>query len=140
LPDGDHTYTPHEKVDGKTYVLNEVVASNDQGSRSAWVLVKQKETMLTVNLVSTAGLPDGQVQLQAIVNGKEKSGQWSLPMNGPGCIDENTGLYTADEEAEDRFVLIVGLYVSDDLGNIEGHIILPLPLGEFEPELDRMKA
>lgn len=141
LPDGDHTYTPHAKVENKTYVLDEVVVSNGQGSRSAWVLVKQKEPGLIAKPLPTQGLPAGHVQLQAIVNGSDMTEQcvWSLPLNGPGRIDESTGRYIADAAATERFVVIFGLVDGGAFGKFEGHLILALPLGEFEQVLDMMK-
>lgn len=142
LRDGDHTYTPPAKVGNKTYVLDEVVISNAQGTRSAWVLVKQMPSSLVVKPASAAVLTAGKLQLQAIFGSRDVTEicTWSLPMNGPGSIDESTGLYTSDPESTERFVLVFGLVDGGLLGEIEGHIILPLPLGEFGTEVEMMKA
>jgi hypothetical protein len=130
-PGGDHTYIAGPRVANKTYVLDEIEVSNSQGdTRSAHVLVLQIDPGVTVKPVENPNLPPGQIQLQAVVNGLVKKAEWSLPLEGPGWIDE-TGLYNDDINTKERFVLIRATVDGGDFGIFEGHLILPLPLADF---------
>jgi len=130
-PGGDHTYIAGPPVANKTYVLDEIEVSNSAGdTRSAYVLVLQREPGVTVKPVENANLPPGQVQLQASVNGTVIDAEWSLPLEGPGWID-TTGLYSDDIGAKERFVLIKAMVDGGVFGKFEGHLILPLPLSDF---------
>ncbi|MNY26460.1 hypothetical protein D3C86_1603110 [compost metagenome] len=132
-PDGDRTYIAGPKVANKTYVLDEIEVTDSQGSlvRSAYVLVLQHEPGITIRPVEDSGLPEGQVQLKAFVNGHVmENAQWSLPLGGPGSLDES-GLYSDDVNAKERFVLIMASVEVEPLGTFQGHIVLPLPLADF---------
>ena len=130
-PGGDHTYIAGPQVANKTYVLDEIEVSNSEGyTRSAYVLVLQNEPGVMVKPVENPNLPPGQIQLQASVNGTVMDAEWSLPLEGPGWIDE-TGLYSDDIGAKERFVLIKSMVDGGEFGKFEGHLILPLPLTDF---------
>jgi hypothetical protein len=129
-PGGDHTYIAGSQVANRTYVLEEIEVRDSQGieTRSAWVLVIQKESLVTVKPVENSNLPPGQIQLQAIFDGAPEAGTWTIKC-GPGDIDES-GIYTEDFTAKDRFVLIqVSVPIIGRL--FESHLILPLPLADF---------
>lgn len=132
VPGGDHTYIAGPKVEKKTYVLDEIQVQDSQGveSASAFVLVLQTEPGITVKVIGNPNLPEGQVQLQAIINGNPVNATWSLALDGPGSIDES-GLYSDDIGAQERFVLINALVDGGGFGTFEGHMILPLPLADF---------
>ncbi len=128
-PDGDHAYVHGPVVANKTYVLDEIEVKTETGQRrSVHVLALQKAPGATLSM-DTTGLPAGQIQLTADVNGP-KPAQWSLPLGGPGSID-STGLYQTDATATERFVLIFAVVDGGMFGNFEGHMIVPLPLTEF---------
>lgn len=131
-PEGDHTYIAGPQVAKKTWVLDEIEVTDDQTNqtRSAYVLVLQNEPGASIKPVEMPSLPEGQIQLQAFVNGNSIDGTWSLPLNGPGWIDES-GLYTDDPRAKERFVLITVLVDGGPFGTFEGYLILPLPLTDF---------
>ncbi|MBO1542164.1 hypothetical protein [Pseudomonas sp. OA65] len=134
-PEGDHTYHPGPPVDGKTYVLDEIEVKNSRTNttRSAHVLVLHRASGLPVKILNI-DLVQGQVQLEAYINGNLVDAEWSLPMGGPGSID-SMGLYRASPSATERFVLIFAVVdAGPPYGKFEGHLILPLPLVEF-PEL-----
>lgn len=60
-------------------------------------------------------------------------------MGGPGSIsldNENYGLYCADPQSSERFVLIFAKWDTGSIGIVEGHIILPLPMDRFADELE----
>ncbi|MEE4740495.1 hypothetical protein V2K88_02305 [Pseudomonas alliivorans] len=126
LPDSDQAYQAREIVNPpKTYVLDEIEVVNGQARASAWVLVRLKTPAVVITTVAPAS--SGQVQLQALINGKPFAVGWSIAMNGPGAIDDN-GLYIVKSPTEQRFVLIFAAFEHPLLGTMEGHIILPLPL------------
>jgi hypothetical protein len=130
-PGGDHTYVASPRVANKTYVLDEIEVANSEGdTRSAYVMVLQREPGVVVKPVENPSLPPGQIQLQALVNGNVFDAIWSLPLEGPGWIDEK-GLYSDDMDAKERFVLIKALVDGGSFGEFEGHLILPLPLTDF---------
>ena len=133
-PEGDYTYHHGPKVGEKTYVLDEIEVKNRQTNktRSVHVLALQTTLFLSVEILHTDS-KQGQVQLQASFNGIAKDAEWSLPLGGPGSID-STGLYRVAPTATERFVLIFALIVDTPWGDVEGHLILPLPLVEF-PQL-----
>ncbi|WP_460123393.1 hypothetical protein [Pseudomonas sp. S2_C03] len=139
LPDGDHAYIAAPRVTGKAYVIDQIEVKNSatNDSESAWMLVIQHEPAATIKPVIDPGLPPGQVQLQAWVNGFQVDGQWSLPTGGPGTIDDS-GLYTHDPQAREPFALITVLIEGGELGNFEGHIVLPLPLSDFTAVLEAL--
>lgn len=140
LPDGDHRYTAGPKVAGKTYVLDEIELTHSSGAkRSAWMLVRQKQSLLTVKPREEAGLPlrPGELQLDAIFNEEVWAADWTLPTGGPGTIDSE-GIYRSDPNATERFVLIFASAAFSPTNKLEGHIILPLPLDTFPEELTLM--
>lgn len=130
-PGGDHTYIAGPQVTNKTYVLDEIEVSNSEGdTRSAYVLVLQREPGVAIKPIENPNLPPGQIQLQASVNGTVLDAEWSLPLEGPGWIDA-TGLYSDDISAKERFVLIKAMVDGGVFGKFEGHQIFPLPLTDF---------
>jgi hypothetical protein len=141
LYEGDRCYVAAPRVTEKTYVLDEIeVTHTATGAKtSVWVLAVQKEPMLKLKpLTEPAPLPPGQLRLEAILNG-HRTAEWSLPMGGPGSIsldNENYGLYCADPQASERFVLIFAKWDTGSIGIVEGHIILPLPMDRFADELE----
>jgi hypothetical protein len=147
LPEGNRRYVaapaPVEPV--KTYVLDEIEVTHTVTGvkKSVWVLASQKAPMLKLKpLTEQTPLPSGQLRLEANLNG-HRTAEWSLPMGGPGSItrdEEGYGLYIADPQAVDRFVLIFAKWDTAVIGIVEGHIILPLPLDGFPAELELMKA
>lgn len=146
LPDGDHTYVPRRPaLHDKTYVLDEIIVtgkSNPQAHASAWVLVTQKIPFLTIKLAASAQVAAGQVQLQAFANGNPLDPAlfkvyWDIGAKLTGEISE-TGLYSVAQNTTDRFVLIFAWAMHPLFGKLEGHIILPLPLGRFAQELGMM--
>jgi hypothetical protein len=133
-PEGDYTYHHGPKVSNKTYVLDEIEVKNSRTNktRSVHVLALQKAPFLSVEILHTDS-EQGQVRLQASYNGSARDVEWSLPLGGPGSID-STGLYRVAPTATERFVLIFALMADTPIGDLEGHLILPLPLVEF-PQL-----
>jgi len=129
---GGRTYIAGSKVSNKTYVLDEIEVKDSQGieSASAYVLVLQIEPLITVKPVENPNLPEGQVQLQAYINGNAVNPVWSLPVDGPGSISQ-AGLYSEDIGTKERFVLINAVADTGEFGKFEGHLILPLPLVDF---------
>ncbi|MBA1231633.1 hypothetical protein G7013_18470 [Pseudomonas viridiflava] len=135
-PGGDHTYVAGPKVSEKTYVLDEIKVSGPSGARSAWILVVQKTPVLVVKpRVNDAST--GQASLQALWSGAEIKPVWTLPLGGPGSIDAD-GKYQAPDNIQDRFALVLATYSDAMFGDVEGHIILPLPLSDFKDELTLM--
>jgi hypothetical protein len=138
-PEGDHTYIAGPRVTSKTYVLDEIEVKNSKTGQSCsvYVLALQTTPLITVNLVEDAALPEGQVQLQASINGTLVTGQWRLPLGGPGTIDSK-GLYSDNPAAKERFALVTVLVDDEDFGAFEGHMILPLPLTNFPTVLQAL--
>ncbi len=136
LPDGDYTYVaiPAGEQINKTYVLDEVVLSTQPFSASAWVLVQLKTPFLTVQATveEQQGTQIKSVRLQAFANGTAKDALWSRPLGGPG--EMNGSVYIAAEQTDKHFVLIVASIEHPQLGTLQGHIILPLPLTDPNPE------
>lgn len=130
-PGGGRTYVAGPRVANKTYVLDEILVKSSLGaeSRSAYVLAIQKDPLILIKPVINHNLPEGQIQLQAIFDGEPADGAWSLPLGGPGTIDQ-TGIYTDDPMAKQRFIFF---HVSVEFmgRTLEGHLILPLPLADF---------
>jgi hypothetical protein len=130
-PEGDHIYIHGPVVAGKTWVIDEIEVKNDAGQRrSVHVLALQKPPGLTLNRVESVSLPQGEVQLEAILNTAPALAEWQLPLGGPGTITPE-GLYRADPATRERFVLVSATVVHPIYGNFEGYTILPLPLIEF---------
>ncbi|MBC3954220.1 hypothetical protein [Pseudomonas triticifolii] len=139
LPDGDHTYVARPEAVDATYVLDEVNITNALGSRSAWVLVVNHPPALTVKPLASPEVSAGRIQLQAVFNGIVVKADWTLPVGGTGSIDDD-GLYTEPEVFQESFALVFATLPDDIFGNLEGHIILPLPLQQFPQELALMAA
>lgn len=140
IPGGDHTYrtvSEQNKPRGQTYLVDEVKVRNlaSGHSLSVHVLVVLYQPELSIRLLDQA-MPPGQVQLQAYAyNEPWDSVRWSLPLGGPGSIDQN-GVYTADEHAQQGFALIL---IEDlEFTDAGGHIILPLPLAAFAAQSQRL--
>jgi hypothetical protein len=146
LPEGNRRYVAAPRVEKKTYVLDEIEVTHTAtgAKKSVWVLATQKEPAVTLKpLTELAPLPPGQLRLESRINGALYPVEWDLPMGGPGSIDrdsEDYGLYSADPQATERFVLIVAKTEVPPFGIFEGYIILPLPLEGFPAELELMQA
>ncbi|RRV03670.1 hypothetical protein EGJ27_24545 [Pseudomonas sp. v388] len=130
-PGGDHTYIAHGKVQEKSFVFEEIeVGTGETGqSVSAFIVVQHLSQSLSVKPLEDAGLPAGQVQLQATVRETVVAAQWSLPFGGPGSLGAD-GIYTAQPSAKDLFVIILATYESELIGKLEGYLVLPLPLAD----------
>lgn len=128
------TYTSTaQPIAGQTYVLDEIEARDSEGaSRSVHVLVVLDLPRLSISVASEAVLADGQIQLQALVNGMSPQGvQWHLPLGGPGQLDPDTGVYSIDSSAPQPFVLIMARVEIEAVNLLlEGHLLLPLPLAD----------
>ncbi|WP_250548415.1 hypothetical protein [Pseudomonas congelans] len=136
LPGGDHTYLAGPKVSDKTYVLDEVRVTGASGARSAWVLVVQHSPALVVKPL-VVDVSAGEVSLQAQWNGVEIKPVWTLAAGSRGEITDD-GKYKAPDSIHERFALVFATYADDMFGEVQGHIILPLPLLDFEDELTLM--
>ncbi|WP_050575464.1 hypothetical protein [Pseudomonas viridiflava] len=135
VPGHDCSYVAAARVPDKTYVIDELQVSSAGETRSAWVLVRQIVSPLTVRPFPDVNLSAGQIRLRAFFDSDEAMPvSWRLPLEGPGSLDAE-GIYTAPQGTDDRFVLIFASYDDAFLGDIEGHIILPLPLEDFPDEL-----
>ncbi|WP_295474913.1 hypothetical protein [uncultured Pseudomonas sp.] len=138
-PDGDHSYVATtQPIAHRSYVLDEIEVRNDSTGHvaQAHVLVLLEAPVLSIKVAQDAALAAGQVQLQAWKGSSQRKPEWSLPLGGPGSIDAD-GLYTADPQATERFVLVMAREDLIELVDLvfEGHIILPLPLADFPNEL-----
>lgn len=136
LPGGDHTYLAGPKVSDKTYVLDEVRVTGASGARSAWMLVVQHPPALVVKPL-VVDVSAGEVSLQALWNGFEIKPVWTLAAGSRGEITDD-GKYKAPDSIHERFALVFATYADDMFGEVQGHIILPLPLLDFEDELTLM--
>lgn len=137
-PGGGNTYRAGPKVPNKTYVLDEIEVKNSQGDEtaSAYVLVIQVDPLITVKPVDGPDLPEGQLQLQALINGVLVNPVWSL-LRGPGTISQS-GLYSEEIGAQEPSVLIYASFETIDFGKFEGHLILPLPLADFPSVINEL--
>ncbi len=141
--DGTYTYIAGPKVEGDTYVLDEIVATYRGQSQSVYMLVKQFEPAITLSAIAGATeLPPGQVQLKAESNGSDLThlvDEWTILFDGPGHMDSDIpGRYHAGPNAEARFVCIMARWDSIVIGIYKGHVILPLPFQEFPNELQAL--
>ncbi|MBC3954218.1 hypothetical protein [Pseudomonas triticifolii] len=141
-PDSEHgmIYVAGPKVPNQTYVLDRITVSDGQSTGFIWVLVRQQAALLTVGIVDD-DLPQGQVRLQAVVNGNVLPGvEWSLPDAMPGKVDAN-GIYTSSPDTHERLVVIFARFYDDIFETwFEGHIILPLPLASSSAMLQALKT
>lgn len=130
-PDGDHTYVAHDRVNGKSFVFDEIQITTGQPGQavSAFMVVMHASQTLNVKPLQEPSLPAGQVQLRATVNQTSVAATWSLPFGGPGSIDAD-GLYTAPSSTKDLFVIVTASYEHDVIGRLEGYRVLPLPLAD----------
>jgi len=138
--EGVFSYVPGPKVDQETYVLDEVVATYKGQTKSVYMLVKQIQPMITLWPVASATQASpGQIQLKAEANNNDVTHlvEWEIAFNGPGHMDADIpGLYHADPNAEARFVCIIAIYDTVNIGVFKGHAILPLPFEHFPKEVD----
>ncbi|OUM07096.1 hypothetical protein BW686_11835 [Pseudomonas syringae] len=149
LFDGDHCYVAVPKLPGKTYVLDEILVTSTKANASSWVLVRHQPSLLVVKVVKVVKVSKAnkdvklsavQVQLQASANGNVVSDAvFKVAADGPGSVTEG-GLYTAADPSDAKFVLIFASFPHPVFGNMEGHIIVPLPLDEFDEDLALMKG
>ncbi|NIF30283.1 hypothetical protein F3J44_28505 [Pantoea sp. Tr-811] len=134
------TYKAGQRVDDAVFIIDRIAATNSAGeSAQAYVLVEQTVPELAV-LLAESGQPEYGVQLEARFQNRPLKGvQWWLPLEGPGFLDEN-GLYEPDFYSHEAFVLIAARWATEDFGNFEGYIILPLPLDENSRTLRLLTA
>lgn len=141
-PDSEHgmIYVTGPKVANQTYVLDRITVSDGQSTGFIWMLVRQQTALLTVGIVDD-DLPQGQVRLQAVVNGNVLPGvEWSLPDAMPGKVDAN-GIYTSSPDTHERLVVIFARFYDDIFETwLEGHIILPLPLASSSGMFQALKT
>lgn len=134
------SYVAGPKVPNRTYVLDKVEVSDGKNSSSAWVLVRQQQPMLTIEIVPDGSLAEDEVRLEARYGGNVYSGvEWYMPEGLPGTLSKD-GVYKGDPAAPDRFVIIF-VRVDDILfDRLEGHLILPLPLSRHGQLLQKLSA
>ena len=139
--DGTCVYTAHERVRGKTFVLDkvEVAVEIDVGGdvirreRTAWVLAIQHKPGLDISIVDLRPEPGTLVLRARLSNGNSIAATWTLGAGSPGCIDAN-GVYEAGEVAAQPFALVFAAY-DGDFDLYEGYLIIPLPLLDHPEEL-----
>ncbi|WP_295474916.1 hypothetical protein [uncultured Pseudomonas sp.] len=125
------TYVAAARVADKTYVLDEIQVIEPQSGKaqSAYVLVRQAASTLVIKPDPEAFPGEARLQLHAQVGGTPRQATWSLPLGGPGFIDEQ-GVYEASASARQAFVLVFAHVAMPELDlDFDGHLILPLPLG-----------
>ncbi|WLH43741.1 hypothetical protein [Pseudomonas beijingensis] len=128
---GVYTYVSNKDVvEGKTYVMDELVATYKGYTESVYMVVKQTNPGITIQAPdSLEGLTE--VALRAIANTTDitEHVEWSIEFNGPGAWHSETpGVYQVDEMAPQAFVFIRASYDSVVIGVLEGHLLLALPL------------
>ncbi|SCW94853.1 hypothetical protein [Pseudomonas sp. NFACC05-1] len=128
---GVYTYVSNkEVVEGKTYVMDELVATYKGYTASVYMVVTQTTPAITIQVPdSLKGLTE--VALRAIANNRDitEHVEWSIDFNGPGSWHSETpGVYKVDEMAPQAFVFIKASWDSVVIGVLEGHLLLALPL------------
>jgi hypothetical protein len=128
---GVYTYVSNKDVvEGKTYVMDELVATYKGYTESVYMVVRQTNPGITIQAPdSLEGLTE--VALRAIANTNDitEHVEWSIEFNGPGAWHSETpGVYQVDEMASQAFVFIRASYDSVVIGVLEGHLLLALPL------------
>ncbi|SDB67787.1 hypothetical protein, partial [Pseudomonas sp. NFACC17-2] len=128
---GVYTYVSNkEVVEGKTYVMDELVATYKGYTASVYMVVTQTTPAITIQAPgSLEGLTE--VALRAIANNRDitEHVEWSIEFNGPGSWHSETpGVYKVDEMAPQAFVFIRASWDSVVIGVLEGHLLLALPL------------
>ncbi|SDB68000.1 hypothetical protein SAMN03159290_06204, partial [Pseudomonas sp. NFACC13-1] len=131
---GVYTYVSNKDVvEGKTYVMDELVATYKGYTASVYMVVKQINPRITIQAPdSLEGLTE--VALRAKANGLDitQYAEWSIEFNGPGSWHSETpGVYQVDEMAPQAFVFIRASYDGGPLGILEGHLLLALPLHDI---------
>ncbi|SFW92770.1 hypothetical protein, partial [Pseudomonas sp. NFACC16-2] len=127
---GVYTYVSNkEVVEGKTYVMDELVATYKGYTASVYMVVTQTTPAITIQAPgSLEGLTE--VALRAIANNRDitEHVEWSIEFNGPGSWHSETpGVYKVDEMAPQAFVFIRASWDSVVIGVLEGHLLLALP-------------
>jgi hypothetical protein len=138
---GDNrVYEAGTAVSDSGFIIDRVEVTDSTGEQGlAYMLVEQVVPELAV-LLAEAGQPDYGLQLEARYKNRPLTGvRWSLPLEGPGYLDEN-GLYEPDEYSHEAFVLIAAHYATEEFGDLVGYIILPLPLAENSQTLRLLTA
>lgn len=131
------TYTPSKNfgADPDTiFVVDEITVSNGKESATSYIVNRKSDP---VNVIAYTVNGNNTVECQATVNGKNLPAKWKV-LVGPGEIDSDSGLYTADPTATQRFVLIYSratLVTEFVTLNFDGYLILPLPLAEQDRAL-----
>ncbi|MFD2643542.1 hypothetical protein [Pseudomonas japonica] len=130
-PDGDHLYTAGPASLTESFVVDEVVVTNDAtgNQQSAYVLVVHGMVGLQVLYEADAN-PD-RVQCKALfLNGGPTDGfelEWVL-LAGSGSIDGN-GLFSVDSAGKHRFAVVGCLMALPGMPfPYIGYCILPIPL------------
>ncbi|WP_449431753.1 hypothetical protein [Pseudomonas putida] len=132
-------YVAGQRVDEPAFILDHIKVTDSQGeSNQAVVLVEQRVLELSV-LIAETGQPDFGLKLEARFRNEVRDVRWWLPLDGPGYLDPDTGIYEPVESAQGHFVLIAAQYDSE-IGVLEGYIILPLPLAQNSSTLRLLTA
>ncbi|MGX1174813.1 hypothetical protein [Pseudomonas sp. R151218B TE3479] len=131
---GVYTYVSNKDVvEGKTYVMDEIVATYKGYTASVYMVVTQTNPGITIQAPdSLEGLIE--VALRAKFNNMDLTqyAEWSIEFNGPGSWHSETpGVYKVDEMAPQAFVFIRASYDAGPLGILEGHLLLALPLHDI---------
>ncbi|WP_152035060.1 hypothetical protein [Pseudomonas ovata] len=137
---GACAYQAGAQLADRNHVIDEVQVLNASTghARSAWVLVRHQLPLIFIEPEAMPGDAVDQLQLYAYSasTGNPVNAVWSLPLQGPGSIDEN-GLYHADPTASEAFVLVVA--TRDSASNpSQAYLILPLPLQHFPALIDSL--
>ncbi|WLH43743.1 hypothetical protein [Pseudomonas beijingensis] len=130
---GVYTYVSNKDVvEGKTYVIDELVATFKGHTESVYMVVRQKNPGITIQAPdSLEGLTEVALRAKANIDITEHV-EWSIDFNGPGAWHSETpGVYQVDEMAPQAFVFIRASYDAGPLGILEGHLLLALPLHDI---------
>lgn len=129
------TYTPSTNfgTDPKViFVVDEVTVSNGKESATSYIVNRKADP---VNVIEYKVNANNTVSCNATLSLNPLPATWKI-LAGPGKIDANSGLYTADPTSTMRFVLIHSLGTIPEYGlEFPGYLILPLPLAEQDRAL-----
>ncbi len=137
------TYTPSKNFDNDViFVVDEVTVTDGVNTATSYIVNRKSDPVNVVKYEVVQSNEDGAsspaVKCQATVNTKPVDAKWKVMLGGPGEIGEDSGLYTVDPTADQRFVLIHSrATVSTEFGDFvfDGYLILPLPLSESDRAL-----
>ena len=141
LEGGDHTYfaPPKEEAPAETFSLEEIQVQVKHSSPpikySSWILLTHKIINAFISIKADAGLPAGQLQLQAEKGeGPIESGcTWAL-LKGSGTIDLVSGIFSEEPVGQYPFALVTVQTPSPGPGwpGASAFIILPVPYVEWQ--------